>query len=157
MRDFITIFTQQIASLDYCANPATRKVHPGPRGAVPKDGLPCPSLSCFQFAAENNNGTESSALLRAHSPALAASITASRCSSVRRFLKTFSLLLQKAKPKPGLTGRGKREEAGDAITAELWGLVHSGCPWGGCGLRQVFADGSACAGSLSRFDHSLNL
>lgn len=34
MRDFVIIFMEKTASLDYCAYPATPKVHAGPRGVV---------------------------------------------------------------------------------------------------------------------------
>lgn len=54
---------------------------------------------------------------------------------------TFSLLLQKAKPESGITGKGEGEGAGDAATAvegvnqQLWGLhalsgLHRGVLWG---------------------------
>lgn len=100
-----------------------------------------PSLGCFQLGAENNNGTESSA----HSPAVTAAIAASRCTSVRRVLMTFSLLLRKAKPESGITGKGKGEGAGDATTAmegvkqQLWGLcalsgLHRGLLWAALGF-----------------------
>ena len=138
-----------------------------PRGLLQKDRLRRPSLSCFQFAAENNNGTNSSALLRTHSPAVTVSITASRCISVRRFLTTFSLLLQKAKPESGIRGRGEGERVGDAIAAgervkqQLWGLaplpgLHAGWLWAVLGFC-LLADRSAHASSPSRFHHSLNL
>lgn len=100
-----------VAVADFGAHPTTEKARWGAGDRCRGTGQALsPSLGCFQLGAENNNGTESSA----HSPAVTAAIAASRCTSVRRFLMTFSLLLQKAKPESGITGKGEGEGAGDA-------------------------------------------
>lgn len=72
---------------------------------------------------------------------------------------TFSLLLQKAKPESGITGRGegKGQEMEEEVKQQLWGLralngLHSGLLWAVLGLS-LPADRS---GSPSRFDNSLN-
>lgn len=138
-RDSVIIRTAEAASHAHCAHPAPLEMCTHPRGAVTEGPLPCPALSRFQFAAENNNGTDSAALLCAHSAAVTVSVTASCCIRATMFLKAFSLLLNKAKPESGNTGEAKGQSEG------------CDCSW-------VQVDSSACrsahAHSPSRSDNS---
>lgn len=141
-RDFVIVLMAEAASHAHCAHPAPLEpcVHPG--RAVTEGLLPCPALARFQFAAENNNGTDSTALLCARSPAVTVSVTASCCIRATIFLKAFSLLLNKAKSELGNTGEAKGQSKGCVCS---WVQVHSS------------AGRSAYTHSPSRSDHSLVL